>query len=998
MKQISFRCWLVLALGVGFWGPGLRPAAAQPAGAAAISLDGVNNYLQVPAATWFSNDFTVEAWVYARSYNAWSRVIDFANGPNNYNVYLAFSGGTSGLPYMGVFALNGSPVLAATSQLPLNQWVHLAATLSGTNGTIYLNGTVIASGPQNVAAAVLRTNDYFGRSNYAPDGYANAIFDEIRIWNVARSAADLQTYRDSRLTGTEPGLVGYWRFDEGTGTVTTNVLGTGAAQLVNGPTWVVSTIATADTLTADSITSNSASLNGTVCPGGYDTAGWFEWGQDTSYGTNSDLLPLGSGLTFTNFSFAVAGLAPGMTYHFRAVATNAVGVQYGPDRSFTTAPAAPQVITAGLHSSTASSATLAGYVNPHGLPTTAWCDWGLTTNYDQATAPQSAGSGAVGVIFFADISGLTATTTYHFRAAASNSLGVVYGEDNSFVTPLPVMFNPAVYFPTGATFFATSASVLAWGDYDNDGLLDVAQIGSPTGPTGQFIPIPAPRTYLFHNTGSGFADVTDTVAPGLSGADATYGIWIDFDNDGRLDLLVNGAATHLWLNTTNGFINDTNIALPSLAGGVRMAVADYDADGRPDVLVAGVPTQLWHNTASGFVKVTDLVAPGLAAFSASSAAWGDYDRDGLPDFVVAGSSGLQLWRNTGNGFTNVTNQVMPGVGSVTPDAVAWGDLNNDGTLDLVCGSATNGATQVWLNTGLGLTNAPEWIPVDGALGSAISLGDFDNDGRLDVLGSAGQIWRNQGTNFVSVGDQVAPNLPFVSFLPGLGLALPTVAFGDYNNDGRLDLLLGGYLIGETAQVWNNSTAHTNVPPLPPTGLYTSFNSNTVTLHWNVGSDANTPAPGLTYNLRLGTTPGGAEIINPLAGTDGRLRLPLAGNRQETRSFELRNLQLGQRYYWGVQTVDSAYAGSTFATGTFALGALPLPPGGVLIPGDLNGDGVVSPDELAQVVANLDTNSAPDPATLALVLADYWSHTSIALTNVLGLGSTNVTFIVPDAPT
>jgi hypothetical protein len=997
MKTILHGFCLLVAL-VTCLG-GISSARAQGNGTStAVSLDGVNNYIKVPAGIWFSNNFTIEGWVYVRSYNNWSRLLDFGNGENNYNTYLALTFGTSGQPVMGVFALNGTPTVLAASALPTNQWVHLAATASGTTGTIYVNGAVVATGTLNVAGNVTRTNNYFGRSNYAADSYANAIFDEIRIWNVARSQSDIQTYRDSRLMGNEPGLIGYWRFDEGTGTVATNSAAANSAQLINGPTWVTSTIASADTLSATAITTNAAALNGTVCPGGFATAGWFEWGTSASYGQASGIIPVGNGSVFTNFSFAATGLAVATTYHFRAVATNSVGTQYGPDQSFTTAATAPVVTTGIAYNITVNSAVLSGTFNLYGVDSTIWFEWGLTTNYDHATTHIP--TGIISGSFEDDesINGLSPATMYHYRAAASNSLGIVYGVDTNFTTSLPPAFAASVNLPTATSFFVLGASVTAWGDYDNDGFLDVVQIGSPTGPTSGIIPTPTPRTYLFHNNaGNGFTDVTDTVAPGLTGSGGTYGTWIDFNNDGRLDLLICGTTAQVWLNTTNGFINASNIAVPNLPANSRVAVTDYDNDGRPDILVAGSSSRIWHNTVTGFVDVTATVAPALSGFNGSSGAWGDYDRDGRLDFLIAGPSGSQIWRNTGNGFTNVTSAVAPGLASVTPEAVAWGDLNNDGGLDFVLASDTGGPTQIWLNSGSGFTNVPAWVPVGVALGAAISLGDFDSDGRLDILGAASQLWHNTGNGFVSIGSQIAPNLPYMVYNSTFNLAPPSVSFGDYNNDGRLDMLLSGVYSPDVAQIWKSFTAQTNTPPQPPAGLTTVFNGQSVTLHWNPGSDANTPIAELTYNLRLGTTPGGSDIIGPLAGTDGQRRLPAMGNRQQVQSFPVNNITVGQRYYWAVQTVDSAYAGSPFATGDFALGALPLPPGGVLIPGDMNGDGIVSPEEFAAVLANVNSNGILTQANVEQVLSNYWPHTSMEMTNVLGLGGTNVSFLLPDSP-
>jgi hypothetical protein len=237
IRNVHRALWFSFLLAFFAW-----PARAQIATESALSLNGASNsYVQAPAGVWFNGDFTVEAWVYVRSYNSWSRLIDFANGPNTNNVYLALTFGTTGTPAMGVFTNNSSsPVIHAATQLPTNQWTHLAATLHGTTGTIYINGSVAVTGTLNVAPNVVRTNNYIGRSNYSADGYANADFEEIRIWNVARTQAQIQSTMDQRLAGTEAGLVGYWRCDDGSGTTLTNRSANGNVDngtLLPGATW-----------------------------------------------------------------------------------------------------------------------------------------------------------------------------------------------------------------------------------------------------------------------------------------------------------------------------------------------------------------------------------------------------------------------------------------------------------------------------------------------------------------------------------------------------------------------------------------------------------------------------------------------------------------------------------------------------------------------------------------------------------------------------------------
>src|SRR5688572_29819788 len=115
------------------------PAAAQTSGAgSALSFDGASGHVRLPAGVWSNGAFTVEGMVYVRSYNSWSRLIDFGNGEFQQNVYLALSEGTGGFPKMGIFNVGNAPLVGSSQQLPLNQWCHLAATFNAGTGSIYI--------------------------------------------------------------------------------------------------------------------------------------------------------------------------------------------------------------------------------------------------------------------------------------------------------------------------------------------------------------------------------------------------------------------------------------------------------------------------------------------------------------------------------------------------------------------------------------------------------------------------------------------------------------------------------------------------------------------------------------------------------------------------------------------------------------------------------------------------------------------------------------------
>lgn len=213
---------------------------------AAISLDGVNDYAQAPNGVYFNGDLTIEGWVYVRSHNDWARLLDFGNDANSDNVLLALSDGTSGRPSFWVYSGSSWAGITAPNAIPLNQWVHLAATLQGTTARLYVNGVQVASGALPVPHNIVRTRNYIGRSNWAHDAYANAQFDEIRLWSRARSQAEIQRDYQASLRGDEYGLIAYYRMDEGSGATLNDATTSGAhASLFNEPLWLASTASVA---------------------------------------------------------------------------------------------------------------------------------------------------------------------------------------------------------------------------------------------------------------------------------------------------------------------------------------------------------------------------------------------------------------------------------------------------------------------------------------------------------------------------------------------------------------------------------------------------------------------------------------------------------------------------------------------------------------------------------------------------------------------------------
>jgi len=185
------------------------------------------------------------------------------------------------------------------------------------------------------------------------------------------------------------------------------------------------------------IASFSATLNGLVDPHGLSTSVYFQYGPTTSYGSTTSAQTK-SGNTYQSVRVNISGLAASTAYHFRIVATNSGGTRYGSDTTFTTlsATGAPVVATNPPTNIASSSATLDGTVDPHGLSTAVHFQYGTTTSYGSTTVSQTK-TGNTYQNVTADITGLTAGTTYHFRIVGTNSTGTRYGLDRTFAAIPP---------------------------------------------------------------------------------------------------------------------------------------------------------------------------------------------------------------------------------------------------------------------------------------------------------------------------------------------------------------------------------------------------------------------------------------------------------------------------------------------------------------------------------------------------------------------------------
>ncbi len=527
-------------------------------------------------------------------------------------------------------------------------------------------------------------------------------------------------------------------------------------------------------------------------------------------------------------------------------------------------------------------------------------------------------------------------------------------------------------------FCSAQRTIPVFGDFNNDGFLDFiygGENGLPW-PSEADVQVEAMKciSNLVKNNGDGTYTVLtkdDTNIP--VNIRSTFHVF-DFNNDGYLDLLLNGGRDGASDEAITSLTSDYTYLLKNLGpeqnfrfelienSGFRMAcnqksyiknisAGDYNKDGWIDIVMVTEDSEGRHvdlyknNQGNGTFSLQEVahdkngnLLPNFKKFSSGVPVFADIDKDGWLDLVVNGYSNddpnvdVRIYKNMTNGtFKDITPDYMIGQGSYEGE-VKVADLNSDGFLDILLmgnGASSRQAT-IWYNDGAGNFTKKEsgdtgLIDLNGSCGYVT---DLNHDGYVDIIYTGkhgdGSVKPNRRV-WICYQDhdgmfQLDDNFPIMS----VG-ADGAIAVGDIDNNGSLDVFVTGKtsdnvgeivsvpVISYLARIYLNDT-ETNNPPQAPSNVQAELIDGQLNITWDASLfDDKTAEAAFTYNIMVKNEKTGAIFM--LLPAD-----PETGSLKRTHDLQVAtplnhysmSLQEGE-YTIGVQTLDQGMGASNFAT-------------------------------------------------------------------------------------
>lgn len=449
--------------------------------------------------------------------------------------------------------------------------------------------------------------------------------------------------------------------------------------------------------------------------------------------------------------------------------------------------------------------------------------------------------------------------------------------------------------------FYYSASDVA--DFDGDGYLDIVHNGAID--SDKDTNVDTSHNEIYRNNNGEMEFYGDL---GLNATHLGDIKFIDFDNDGLLDIVSTGLSYndivnykhYRFKNTGSGF--ELEAELPGKIYG-NLDVFDFNHDGKQDYAINGTQyvegtgfinqMDLYNNTENGFEKISNWM-PGSQN---SSFKLLDINNDQHLDMIAFGLDGdFEAYFHV---YLNVEGELSLAqeLPAVSNGDLAYADFNADGFMDFVAVGQDvdyNEFLGVYINDGQGIFEVNE-ISLEGLGLSSVDVGDLTNDGYYD---------------FVVVGDDSSyngwiktfifnPNDGSFSKAENTGLfnlgSNGDISLFDFDNDNHLDVLASGFDwehedMPSLTKLFRNLATDENQKPTAPTELSLIQEGNRLHFTWDGASDDKTPTEVLRYELKVGTSSGSSDIANYVVTTN---------------SWFLDLEEVPENIFWSVKSIDAS---------------------------------------------------------------------------------------------
>ena len=463
-----------------------------------------------------------------------------------------------------------------------------------------------------------------------------------------------------------------------------------------------------------------------------------------------------------------------------------------------------------------------------------------------------------------------------------------------------------------------------WGDYDNDGILESFLVGE-TYSNDEFKKLYKYKNNEFQEqTNSNLLDFINTTDQGFC--------WIDYNNDGYLDLFVKGTrvlfgniidnySKVLLNNGDNSFYEVDLLGFNESEYYEIFEWGDIDNDGKIDlVFISDDSFKIYKNLGNNTFSFVDINRPSGVPIKIELA---DLDNSGYLDLIFTMETYILTTRYTTKVYKNLGNFLFAEqtfLSSIIGNSSIFdiGDYNKDGLLDIV--TYENDVMKIFKNIGDGEFQEVVSMLINIQSEPLFEWIDYDNDGDLDLIlsgyyvdGIPNTMWYKTyyKTNMIkNLGNDNFEDHKTMFF--DYDFRYPQFSFVDYDNDKDLDLIITKKQLSSEREtvVYENLSTISNTKPTSPSNLSVQVTTNSVTLAWDPATDYETPSEGLTYNLYIENVNTNEKYYSTMASyPDGKRLIAANGTIQTT--FHSLNLPDGI-YLWSVQSIDGVYEGSEFS--------------------------------------------------------------------------------------